>query len=394
MFAYLAGAIAPFALLSPLIGPAIDRIAGGRRWMIVGSLALRAFFAFLLVTNFQSLPTFLPLAFGILVAQKAYAVSRSALVPTTVRGDEEFVKANAKLSLLSGVMGFVAAGPGFIALHFGGPEASLMMATIVYAIGLVLSFKLPPSTVAAQGPTASEKSELHAPSILMGAGGMGLLRGIVGFLSILVAFGLRTNNRPLWEYGLVGAGAVGGALAGAVIAPKLREVLREEIILIAALASTVVASALAAFLLSGVAPAFVLALAVGIAGSAGKLAFDSIVQRDAPDANRGRSFARFETRFQIMWVVGAAIAVIPMSLEVGYVLVLIVSAFATFTYGVGLLAARQRSGEAPTVASAAAVEVEAKMNAFSGAARQQAGSAARSFWGRIRPGRRQPPPSG
>ena len=36
-----------------------------------------------------------------------------------------------------------------------------------------------------------------------------------------------------------------------------------------------------------------------------KLAFDSIVQRDAPDANRGRSFAKFETRFQIIWVVGA-----------------------------------------------------------------------------------------
>ena len=264
--------------------------------MIVGSLALRAFYAFLLVTNFQSLPTFLPLAFGILVAQKAYAVSRSALVPTTVRGDEEFVKANAKLSLLSGVMGFVAAGPGFIALHFGGPEASLMMATIVYAIGLVLSFKLPAlDGCAAHGPTASEKSELHAPSILMGAGGpVDLFRGIVGFLSILVAFGLRTNNRPLLGV------RPGRTARWAVRWParssrrSSREVLHEEIILIAALASTVVASALAAFLLSGVAPAFVLALAVGIAGSAGKLAFDSIVQRDAPDANRGRSFARLK----------------------------------------------------------------------------------------------------
>ena len=42
------------------------------------------------------------------------------------------------------------------------------------------------------------------------------------------------------------------------------------------------------------------------APTGGKLAFDSIVQRDAPDANRGRSFARFETRFQIIWVVGAS----------------------------------------------------------------------------------------
>ena len=35
-----------------------------------------------------------------------------------------------------------------------------------------------------------------------------------------------------------------------------------------------------------------------------RLAFDSIVQRDAPDANRGRAFARFETRFQLGWVLG------------------------------------------------------------------------------------------
>ena len=49
--------MAPFSLLSPLIGPAIDRIAGGRRWMIIGSLALRSLFAFLLITNFDDLPS-------------------------------------------------------------------------------------------------------------------------------------------------------------------------------------------------------------------------------------------------------------------------------------------------------------------------------------------------
>ena len=130
--------------------------------------------------------------------------------------------------------------------------------------------------------------------------------------------------------------------------------------------------------------AFSLAAAVGIAGSAGKLAFDSIVQRDAPDANRGRSFARFDTRFQIIWVIGAAIAVIPMSLELGYVIVLCVSLFATFTYGVGLLAAQQRAGREPTVATAAAIEVEARMSAMSGAAKKRAGRTARSMWSRIR----------
>ena len=53
-----------------------------------------------------------------------------------------------------------------------------------------------------------------------------------------------------------------------------------------------------------------LAAIVAIVSTSGKLAFDSLVQRDAPDANRGRSFASFELRFQIVWVIGAVIPVL------------------------------------------------------------------------------------
>ena len=41
-----------------------------------------------------------------------------------------------------------------------------------------------------------------------------------------------------------------------------------------------------------------------------RLAFDSLLQRDGADAARGRAFARFETRFQIVWVVGGLVAVL------------------------------------------------------------------------------------
>ena len=305
-------------------------------------------------------------------------------MPTTVRTDDELVRANSKFALISGIMGFVAAGPGILALTLGGPEASLALASAVYAGGLIVALRLPQSKVAMSHATSDERVELHAPTILLGVGGMGLLRGIVGFLSILIAFGLRSNDHELWEYGLIGAGAVGGSLLGAVVAPKLRDLFREDLILMSSLALVLVTATMSVFLLDGVVAAFSLAAAVGIAGSAGKLAFDSIVQRDAPDANRGRSFARFETRFQIIWVIGASIAVIPMSLELGYVIVLFVSLFATFTYGVGLLAAQQRSGREPTVATAAAIEVEARMSAMSGAAKKRAGRTARSMWSRIR----------
>jgi len=79
-----------------------------------------------------------------------------------------------------------------------------------------------------------------------------------------------------------------------------------------------------------------LASIVAIVSTSGRLAFDSLVQRDAPDANRGRSFARFELRFQIVWVVGAVIPVlVDIPLTVGFLFVAAVAAFALFTYLAG-----------------------------------------------------------
>ena len=52
--------------------------------------------------------------------------------------------------------------------------------------------------------------------------------------------------------------------------------------------------------------------AVGFGSSAGRLAFESLVQHDAPERVRGRTFARtfarYETIFQLCWVAGAGIA--------------------------------------------------------------------------------------
>ena len=42
MALYLALTMAPFAVVAPLIGPALDRMRGGRRLMVIGANALRA----------------------------------------------------------------------------------------------------------------------------------------------------------------------------------------------------------------------------------------------------------------------------------------------------------------------------------------------------------------
>jgi hypothetical protein len=82
-----------------------------------------------------------------------------------------------------------------------------------------------------------------------------------------------------------------------------------------------------------------LAACVGVSASSAKLAFDSVVQRDAPDANRGRSFAKFETRFQLTWVVGAFIPVIvTIPVQIGFLVVAACGGFALFSYAAGLRA--------------------------------------------------------
>jgi hypothetical protein len=84
-----------------------------------------------------------------------------------------------------------------------------------------------------------------------------------------------------------------------------------------------------------------LAVALGAAGA--KQAFDSIVQRDAPDANRGRSFARFETRFQLIWVAGAVLGIAPMPMWLGFLIVAGTAAFAAASYTAGSRGTRLRA---------------------------------------------------
>ena len=68
--------------------------------------------------------------------------------------------------------------------------------------------------------------------------------------------------------------------------------------------------------------AALLAGAVGVAAAFARLAFDAIVQRDAPDANRGRAFAQFETKFQMAWVLAAFVPVLlPIPRSVGFLIV-------------------------------------------------------------------------
>jgi len=338
---YLLLTVAPFAVVAPLLSPVIDRSRGGRRALIIAVAASRAIVCLSMATHLDSLLLF-PEAFAVLVLSKAHMVTKSALVPGTVSGQGELVAANSRLAVLSVLAGFVAAIPGVIVLKVGflGADWVVRLAALTFACTALAGFRLARPTAGEDRlpPVAVAEAELHAASVRMAASAMGVIRAVVGFLTFLVAFAFRHEDAPAWWFGVVLAASMAGSFVGAAVAPRLRRRFVEERLLQGALALVVGAGLLAAWV-GGRPAAALLAAAVGVAASTAKLAFDSIVQRDAPDAIRGRTFARFETRFQLAWVVGAALPVairIPSGTGMG--LLALIAALALSSYLAGLRA--------------------------------------------------------
>jgi hypothetical protein len=202
--------------------------------------------------------------------------------------------------------------------------------------------------VASLPVSEAEAAELRSVGVLLAASAMGLIRGIVGFLTFLLLFELRSD--PTWHLGVVLGMTGAGALVGSAIAPRLREVMVEERMLMTVLGLVVVAGAVAAWA-DGLAASAALSATVAIVSTSGKLAFDSLVQRDAPDANRGRSFARFEVRFQLVWVIGAMLPLLllPIPLRAGFAAIAATGLFALVSYVLGQRSARRHpSVPAPT----------------------------------------------
>jgi hypothetical protein len=90
---------------------------------------------------------------------------------------------------------------------------------------------------------------------------------------------------------------------------------------------------------------------VAVGAAAGRLAFDSLVQRDAPEAARGRTFARFETRFQLAWVGGAFVpAAIPdLPGRLGFLVLAVGLAFFGLSYLAAVRAAKVAAASAEIV---------------------------------------------
>jgi len=328
---FLALTMLPFAIVAPLIGPFLDRFRRGRRWAIGSTMAVRAFCCWVLAGAVITESKWLfPAALGILVAGKAYGVTKAAAVPRLLPDGQTLVKANSRLSL-TGTGGALLSAPIAGLAATLGAQWALRYAFVLFVVATVLAILLPARADSSAGEEQVSMTDMGGETGRDRRGGPTVpavvvtalrcnagLRLVTGFLTMYMAFLLRDSPFAGWEgretllLGLViGAAGVGNTL-GTVLASLLRArdpMVTAMCVLVLDAAMVVVAAAL-----YGLLTAVALGLTAGLCQSLGKLSSDALIQRDVPDAVRTSVFARGETLLQLSWVTGGFLGILlPLS---------------------------------------------------------------------------------
>jgi MFS family permease len=318
----------PFAIVAPLIGPFLDRFSHGRRWAIGATMAMRGFLCWVLASAVATGSTWLfPAALGVLVASKAYGVTRAAAVPRLAPANLPLVKANARTSL-AGVVGATLSAPMAALLATAGPEWALRYGFVVFVLATIWAIRLPAKVDSSVGegtlvlmPGSSPgqqgvSSRGRARARIPGAVAFALRancgpRWLSGFLTMFMAFLLRENPigdwRPEVLLGLViGAAGLGNTL-GIAAASILKRLDPTVTVVVAVLADVVMV--LVAALFYGVLPLVLLGLTAGLAQSLAKVSLDSTIQRDVHERMQSSAFARSDTTLQLAWVIGGFVGI-------------------------------------------------------------------------------------
>ena len=318
---YLALTVAPFAVVAPLLARVLDRHRASLRWALIIASVGRGVLAWMLATRLDTLYLF-PLAFGILLFSKVTLIVRGAVLPHLLPETRTLVQAGAALSRVSALGGIAGGLFGILLIKVFSPRVELLLAALVYGLATLPALRLPMR----RGRRPEHErlgAQAKARSVAVrqaGAAAAGM-RMLVGFLVFDLAFALRREHFSSVGLGLLIGSATIGTLVGALVAPRMRRVLREEGILVAALVVAGMTALIVGQMFSPVS-AGVLVFAVGVSSGALKVAFDAIVQRETPEGGRGWAFARFESFLQLAWVAGALIPLlIPLSSGAGAIAV-------------------------------------------------------------------------
>jgi hypothetical protein len=259
---------------------------------------------------------FFPAALGVLVASKAYGVTRAAAVPRVTPGSLGLVRANSRISL-AGITGATVSAPLALLASLAGPQWSLRYAFAVFVAATVLAVLLPARVDSAAGEHTAQlggRTAARVPVVVVRALRCNAgLRLLSGFLTLYMAFLLRAEPFPAFRgreallLGLViGAAGLGNTL-GIALGTLLRSLRPEAVVVVALVAAATAAVVAAAFYSLPV--VVLLGLTAGVAQSLGKLSLDALIQEQVPDRTRSSAFARSETLLQLSWVLGGFLGI-------------------------------------------------------------------------------------
>ena len=154
--------MAPFAVLAPFLGPMLDRVQQGRRYILMGTLLARGLLCWGMAgaVAHNDAVTLLPAAFGVLVLQKAYGVTRAAVTPRLLPSEITLVTANARSALggliASSVGAGLAVGVSYLAGGgSGGAAWVLRVGTAIYLAATALALRLPSGVDSPPEPAAA-----------------------------------------------------------------------------------------------------------------------------------------------------------------------------------------------------------------------------------------------
>src|SRR6201995_785533 len=278
---YLLITIAPFAVVAPLIGPALDRLQHGRRVALAASFALRTGVAVLLISNYDgaagNYPSWVlyPCALAMMVLSKSFSVLRSAVTPRVMPPTIDLVRVNSRLTMF-GLLGGTIVGGGIAGgLEYAGDRllqlpGALFVVVAVTTAGAFLSMRIPrwvevtagevPATLSyRQGnrkrswPKEVKRASgaLRQPlgrNIITALWGNCTIKVMVGFLFMYPAFVAKSHQATGWRQlamlGIIGAAAAVGNFAGNFASARLR--LGRPAVLVLRCAVAVTAAAVAA----------------------------------------------------------------------------------------------------------------------------------------------------
>jgi hypothetical protein len=340
---YLLITIAPFAVIAPLIGPALDRLQHGRRVALATSFMLRTALAVVLIANYDgatgSYPPWVlyPCALGMMVLSKSFSVLRSAVTPRVLPPTIDLVRVNSRLTtfgLLGGTLvgGAIAAGAEWAFDLFHMPGALYVIVSVTVA-GAALSMRIPkwvestagevPATLTYHGRSGELRRhhEHHHPSgarqplgrnIITSLWGNCTIKVMVGFLFLYPAFVAKSHDASGWEQlrilGVIGAAAAIGNFAGNFTAARLK--LGHPSLLVVRCTIAVTTVALATALTGKLMVAAIATLVTAGAAAIAKASLDASLQDDLPEKSRASAFGRSESLLQLAWVAGGATGVL------------------------------------------------------------------------------------